>query len=152
MKDGQGDRKKLHDNSFRRVHLSQLAPFSSIFQRFHQLSGHTNHHPMQIQTGHKKKFSCILHVLDQWESYQLKSLTIDKDERNHVTVLSSQSKSPFFHSKNQILQSDIPHIYTSPKTIQFHHTLNAPEVERKDLKSESKNYRNRELHMDFLVD
>jgi hypothetical protein len=53
-------------------------------------------------------------------------------------ALSSQSKSPFFHSKNQILQPDIPHIYASPKTIQFHHTLNALEVQRKYLKSESK--------------
>lgn len=85
-----------------------------------------------------KNFSCILLVLDQWESYHLKSLTIDKDEE----ILSWHFPlNPSLHSSTQRIRSfnQIYHIYIHfPETIQFHHTLNAPEVQRKDLKSESK--------------
>ncbi len=114
---------------------------SSIFIHFPTISStlrtHKSSSNANIDPTPKK---ILMHFTCSWPMGKLPFEELDYWQRwrNNVSALSSQSKSPFFHSKNQILQPDIPHIYASPKTIQFHHTLNAPEVQRKDLKPESK--------------
>lgn len=128
---------------------------SSIFIHFPTISStlrtHKSSSNANIDPTPKK---ILMHFTCSWPMGKLPFEELDYWQRwrNHVMALSSQSKSPFFHSKNQILQPDIPHIYTLPWNNPIPPYFECTWSSKERPEAWKQNYRNRELQMDFLVD